>query len=184
MEKIKSKNSNRFKRFEEQKAQNRRLWNLDPISQNLLYMLTRLKKPGRVLEIGTSNGFSSFMMSLADPYIQIETIEVDLSRYEMAKENLSDLPNIIIHHCKAEELISTLKPGFDMVFIDANKPAYIDYLTLIIPLLNHEALIIADNITSHPETTIRYRDFVLHDDRFTTMLLPLEAGLLISIYNL
>ncbi len=183
MEKIRKEYEHQFHSFIQQKNEIHRLWNLDPISLELIYMFVRAKKPKRILEIGTSNGYSAFMMSIVNENLIIDTIEVDDKRYNLAQTNLSSRPNIRQFLGKAEDILPKLENSYDFVFIDANKPAYINYLKLIEPLLESEALIIADNVTSHPETTQNYQDYVQTNPFYTTMLLPVEAGLLISFFH-
>jgi predicted O-methyltransferase YrrM len=71
----------------------------------------------------------------------------------------------------------------DFLFIDANKPNYKKYLQLLEPNLSSGALIIADNIDSH-KTTEKYVEYVLTSEKYTTIHLRLDAGLLISIFLL
>lgn len=185
MEKLIKLNQSRFDTFQNQKESIRRLWNIDQKSAELIYILIKAKNPQHILEIGTSNGFSSFVMSLAvDPHAcLIETLEVDEKRFEMAKQNLNGIEHIKQYLGKAEDLIPLLKNTYDLVFIDANKPAYINYLHLIKDKLNPGALVIADNITSHPTTTLTYRDYMLNSEEFFTSLFDIDAGLLISVYK-
>ncbi|HOD55354.1 MAG TPA: class I SAM-dependent methyltransferase [Candidatus Cloacimonadota bacterium] len=185
MEKLKKQFKEPFERFEMQKQQIRRLWNIDPECAQLLHFLVDIKAPKHILEIGTSNGYSAFMMSLAcqDTNCLLETIEVDEKRYQMAEENLSGMTQIKQYLGKAEDVIPRLTNLYDFVFIDANKPAYIQYIQLIIPFLHDKAVIVADNVSSHPETTKAYQDFIMNDLRFKSMLLNHEAGLMISIFS-
>ncbi|HPY95600.1 MAG TPA: class I SAM-dependent methyltransferase [Candidatus Cloacimonadota bacterium] len=185
MEKLKQQYINEFAQFDKQKSEIRRLWNIDPESAKLLFFLVQIKKPKHILEIGTSNGFSSFMMSVAcqNDNCLIDTIEVDEKRFNMATKNLKSRKNIIIHFGKAEDIIPSLDCTYDFVFIDANKKSYINYIQQIIPKLDNDAVIIADNINSHQETTIAYKQFITASNSFTTMQLSHEAGLLISIYK-
>ncbi|MCB5249802.1 MAG: class I SAM-dependent methyltransferase [Candidatus Cloacimonadales bacterium] len=184
MEKLRIKHLERFKLFEKQKSEIRRLWNVDTESAQLLFFLLKAKNANNVLEVGTSNGFSTFIMSLAvNNNCMIETIEVDEKRYQMAIKNLCGLENIKQYFGKAEDIIPSLTNDYDFVFIDANKKAYIDYINLIMPKLNDNAIIVADNICSHCETTKLYQNFIKNDNRFTTMLLNHEAGFMISLFK-
>lgn len=185
MEKLIKQYNDRFSRFALQKEQIRRLWNVNEKSAHILYFFTKAKRPNRILEVGTSNGYSTFWLYLAskDNGTIIDTIEVDKKRYEMARENLQGLSEINLLLGKAEELLPYLEYQYDLVFIDAGKVNYIDYIKLIIPLLKGEALIIADNTLSHEITTRGYNDFVENSELFTSSILPIEDGLTVSIYH-
>ncbi|MCK9329484.1 MAG: class I SAM-dependent methyltransferase [Candidatus Cloacimonetes bacterium] len=182
MEKLISKQAELLKAFKQQAIANNRLWNVNKETAFLLNILVTIKQPKHILEIGTSNGYSTFFLAL-DNNIQVTTIDVDEKRQSMARDNLQDFTNITFIKAKAEDIIETLDKKIDVLFIDANKPAYINYLKLCEPILNDQALIIADNIDSHPETTSAYHKYVLRDEKYKTIHLSLDAGLLISIYS-
>lgn len=133
MEKLKNENKEELIRFAEQKKSIRRLWNIDESTADLIMMLILIKKPKRILEIGTSNGYSCFMMSLASEQADtiIDTIEVEEKRYNMAKDNIGHITSIHQYFGKAESIIPNLNYRYDFVFIDANKSCYHEYLQLI-----------------------------------------------------
>jgi len=185
MEKLITKHKAELDAFETQKAENRRLWNIDEKTAKLLYFLINSKAPSRALEIGTSNGFSTFWLSLGLENLpaELHTIEAFEERFEMAKKNLENRSNITQHFGKAEHVIPTLDMKFDFIFIDAGKIGYIDYIKLLMNKLQDGALIIADNVVSHTETVQDYLDFVNKDPNFTTMRLDIGAGLELSIFS-
>jgi len=178
--------STELERFDEQKKRNRRLWNISENIASILYSLVLASSPKRILEIGTSNGYSTFWLSLAAEKVDsfIDTIEVDESRFSMAIQNLKNRKNIRQYLGKAEEVIPTLNNMYDYFFIDAGKINYIDYLNILISTnkINENALIIADNITSHPETVKKYVDFLNSSEDFATVEIPIDSGLLIAKY--
>lgn len=185
MEKLKLKHKTELGAFETQKAENRRLWNIDEETAKLLYFLINSKAPKKALEIGTSNGYSTFWLSvgLENYPAELHTIEAFEERFESAKDNLKNRGNIFQHFGKAELVIPTLEMKFDFVFIDAGKIGYIDYIKLLLTKLQDGALIIADNVVSHTETVQDYLDFVNNDPNFTTMRLDIGAGLELSIFR-
>lgn len=182
MEKLTNPYLTILKNFKNQSLSISRLWNIGEESAHLLHFLTLIKKPKTILEIGTSNGFSTFFLAL-NPNVKVITIDVEKQRQDLAKQNLQNFDNITYITAKAEDFLKTLTEKIDFLFIDANKPNYIKYIHLCEPLLTNEALVIADNIDSHPETTKAYNDYVRKSEFFTTIHLSLDAGLLISIYN-
>lgn len=185
MEKLIKFYEKEFSHFEKQRAEIRRLWNISPETGKFIYQQIINFKPKNILEIGTSNGYSSFWISLAAEKIdaKFQTIEVDEKRQKMAKENLKMRTNIEFIFGKAEDKIPTLENKIDFVFIDAGKIGYINYLNALLPLLSKEAFLLADNVISHQKTVRKYLDFVQQDKRFITMTLPIGSGLELSTYR-
>jgi predicted O-methyltransferase YrrM len=185
MEKLKQTFAAEFKQFQIQKNTIRRLWNIDEQTAEFLYISVLLKCPQIILEIGTSNGYSAFWLSLAAEQNNaiVHTIESDQTRFELAGNNLHKRPNIIQYFGLAEEILPTLNFNFDYVFIDAGKINYLDYLKLILPKLNNLAIIIADNVTSHFETVKEYLDFVRNYPQLESVELKIGNGLEISVYH-
>lgn len=184
MEKLITNYQHQLARFEEQRATIRRLWNIDQQTAQLLYTLAVIKHPVHILEIGTSNGYSTFWLSLAAATCNatVETIEVEDTRFAMAKENLKDCTNITQYHDLAEHRIPLLANTYDMVFIDAGKIGYIQYIRLLMDKLAPDALIVADNTVSHQHSVQDYLDFVRSHPQFESMRLNIDAGLEISRY--
>jgi predicted O-methyltransferase YrrM len=185
MEIIKKNFKNEFAEFAKQKNTNHRLWNISENTAELLYSLVLMKNPKQILEIGTSNGYSTFWLSLAAESCNslVTSIEVDTSRFNLAKENLKNRNNIKLINQKAENAIPNLTNKYDFVFIDAGKINYIDYIKLLQIKLNNSAVIIADNATSHSHTVEEYLSYVKSSPNFSSMTLPIDAGLEITIYN-
>ena len=96
-----------LQKFAQQSKENRRLWNIDLNTAEYLYDLILHNKPEKILEIGTSNGFSTFWLSLAAESVSlsVDSIEVDEKRYQLAKENLQKRKNVTLLYGLAENLI-------------------------------------------------------------------------------
>jgi predicted O-methyltransferase YrrM len=173
----------RLIKFEHQRQTNRRLWNIDKETAHLLYFWVKSYKPKHILEIGTSNGYSTFWLAKAASYHDgiVETIEVDKNRYKMAQENLQGVVNIKMHFGLAEKIIPSLPNLYNFVFIDAGKIGYVDYLKLMLDKLDKDAVIIADNVISHSHSIQDYLQLIRKSDLFETMTLSIGAGLEISI---
>ncbi|KQC08937.1 MAG: hypothetical protein APR54_04020 [Candidatus Cloacimonas sp. SDB] len=174
-----------FCKFTEQRNSNRRLWNISDETASFIFKLVLKHKPKNILEIGTSNGYSTFWLSLAAEEVDaaIDSIEVDESRYRMAQANLLNRKNVNLIHGLAEDLIPQLTEKYDFIFIDAGKIGYVNYIRLLENKLNPSAIIVADNVISHRDTVRDYLDYLQNNDLFETETQNLGSGLEVSIYN-
>jgi len=119
----------------------------------VLEMLSCMIKPRRILEIGTFTGYSALCLAkgLTDDG-ELHTIELREEEAIKAKEFFSQSPyrsKIILHLGSALDIIPVLNESWDLVFIDADKPAYIEYFNLVLPKLRKNGFIFADNIFFH-----------------------------------
>lgn len=117
-----------------------------------LYILTKLKKPKRILEIGTLAGYSTLWFAKAAPEATIITLEGQKKHVEVAQNSfnhakLSDRVQILEGNAQ-ESLLELIekKEKFDLIFLDANKEEYPVYLPLILKLAEKEALLLSDNL--------------------------------------
>ena len=167
----------------------------------LLYLLAALKKPKRILEVGTAVGYSALMLyNGSGKSAQIVTIEKDEERFLEARSNLRQygaLEKVKPICGDAEEVIETLEGTFDMVFIDAAKGASMRYFELVLPKTAEGGLIVTDNVlyggrTAAPgepahkhRTGVRamrdYLDFLCSDSRFFTTVLPVGDGVAVTL---
>lgn len=119
----------------------------------VLQMISHMIQPRRVLEIGTLTGYSA--ICLAAGLIEdgeLHTIELREQDAAKAKEffELSGFSKkIILHTGKANEIIPSLKESWDLVFIDADKPGYLEYFNQVLPHVRKNGFILADNIFFH-----------------------------------
>lgn len=121
----------------------------------LLEMISLMIRPRRILEIGTFTGYSALCLAkgLVDDG-QLHTIELREQDAQTAQGffNLSSLKEkIILHTGNALEIVPAIDETWDLVFIDADKTAYIEYFTLVLPKLRKNGFILADNIFFHGE---------------------------------
>jgi predicted O-methyltransferase YrrM len=119
----------------------------------LLRMLTESTGAKNVVEIGTYNGYSSlwFCLALRTTGGKIVTHEINPKYAALARENFSkagvgDLVTIV--EGDAHETVTRLKEPIDVLFIDADKPGYADYLKKLLPLVRPGGLILAHNTTN------------------------------------
>jgi predicted O-methyltransferase YrrM len=119
----------------------------------MLEMISCMVQPRRILEIGTFTGYSALCLAkgLTEDG-QLHTIDIREEDVKLAKKyfDRSEHATKIISHCgNAAEIIPTLNQTWDLVFIDADKPAYIEYFNLVFPRLRKNGFILADNIFFH-----------------------------------
>ena len=119
----------------------------------LLQMISKMIRPRRVLEIGTFTGYSALCLAegLTDDG-QMHTIDIREADVQLARSyfDRSPLGKKIISHCgNAKDIIPVIDESWDLVFIDADKPAYIDYFNLVFPRVRPNGFILADNILFH-----------------------------------
>jgi predicted O-methyltransferase YrrM len=121
----------------------------------VLEMISWMIRPRRILEIGTFTGYSALCLAkglAADG--QLHTIELrddDAATARRFFERSSFSSRIILHTGNALSIIPELHETWDLVFIDADKPAYIEYFSLVLPKVRQNGFILADNIFFHGE---------------------------------
>ena len=160
----------------------------------LLAMLSAMVNPQRVLELGAYTGYSALCLAegLAEDG-RLHTIEVDDEMEDELLELFASAPGgdrITLHIGDAEELIGQIDEIWDLVYIDANKRRYVEYLDLVFPRLKSGGFIIADNtlwdgkvtdtVRNHDAQTValdRFNQYVASRDDLDTVILPLRDGL-------
>ena len=128
--------------------------NISPNQGKLLNILARARSAKNILELGTLVGYSTVWLARALPSGgKLITIEYDETNYKIAKTNFKEanLDEIItIKHGKALEILAEIEreqaEPFDFVFIDADKPPYVEYLKWAIKLSRKGSLIVLDNV--------------------------------------
>ncbi len=120
----------------------------------LLRILAETTNAKHVVEIGTSNGYSAIWLCLALKKTggKLVTFEIDEGRAALARENferagVSDLVTIVMGD--AHETIKRIEEPIDILFLDADKAGYIDYLEKLLPKVRQGGLILAHNTNSH-----------------------------------
>jgi caffeoyl-CoA O-methyltransferase len=125
------------------------------VQGRILSMLSKMQQPKYILEIGTFTGFSA--LCLAEGLTKngelhtIELREIDAVFAKSFFDKSVYKKNIQIHIGNALEIIKTLPYTWDLVFIDADKVSYIEYYKMVLPQLNANGIIIADNVLYHGE---------------------------------
>lgn len=126
-----------------------------PQTRNLLRFFIAMKRPARILEIGTAVGFSAlFMQNFAPADCRIVTIEKDPERAEKARRNFErHRSSIELLEGDAEQILGGIREdaSFDLIFMDAAKGQYIRYLPHALRLLRSGGILLTDNILKEGE---------------------------------
>ncbi len=172
-------------------------------TQSLLKVLLKMKRPLKILEIGTAIGYSSLLMREYAPGAKITTIENYPKRLELAAKNFSVYDQegaIELIAGDAGAVIAGLEASYDFIFLDGPKGQYIGYLETLLSLLQPEGILVTDNILQEMDVcksryAIRRRDHTIHrrmrefleaikyDPRLTTAIVPVGDGVAISYKN-
>jgi len=162
-------------------------WNIDRKTGVLINFFIKTTNAKSALEIGTSNGYSGIWITkaLKETGGRLTTIEYYDKRQKLAVENFSKCGTLDIVRTlqgSACEILEALSKDemFDFVLIDANKSEYVKYFELIKPHLCKNAIIVADNITSHPEKVQPFIDAVASDKDFRHEIINIPGGILIA----
>ena len=161
-----------------------KLLNLERPTAELIYFLTLGFQRKRILEVGTSHGYSSLW--LAQALLQVPesqallTIERELEKVEKAQQNFVQAgvsKKIKILQGDAIEIIANLPGPFDCVFFDADRLSAPRQLHLLLPKLEQNVLLLADNALSHPEEIAGYLSEFEKLPEFKTTVVPVGKGL-------
>jgi predicted O-methyltransferase YrrM len=163
----------------------------------LLQFLVEMINPQSILEIGTYTGYSAISMAQGlRENAKLITIDVNLELEKMISNYIrhAKLENIIEQLTgNALEIIPKLQQTFDLIFIDADKRNYKNYLDLTIDKLNPGGYIITDNVLWSGKVTMpkekmdldtklidEFNDYVQNHPQLKSILLPVRDGLYIS----
>ena len=170
--------------------------------QNLLRFLLRLKRPLKILEVGTAVGFSALLMAEnTSEECQITTIENYEKRIPIAKENFKRdnmEHRITLLEGDAIEILKELDGSYDFIFMDAAKGQYLNFLPDLLRLLAEDGMLVSDNVlqdgdlmesryaVTRRNRTIhsRMRDYLYelkNNPALETVILPVGDGVTISV---
>ena len=163
----------------------RMMLNLEPASANLISILVRASGVTRGIEVGTSNGYSTIWLawSLAPANGRIISIDRNPDKHEMARENLARAgfdDRVELRTGDAAEIVRGLAGPFDLVFLDADRRKFPEILEALLPKLAKKALLIADNVLSHPEEISEYLKAISNRPDFEHTTVPVGKGLSIA----
>ena len=163
-----------------------------------LSIISKIIRPKKILEIGTFTGYSTLCLAEGlEKEGRIDTID---NNYELKKIqnyffNLSKLEDQINQFtCDAIEILPKLKDKYDLIFLDADKKNYLNYLNLIVPLLRKKGVLISDNVlwsgkvisvnnNNDLETEVlkKFNKKLSNHKNLETVLLPVRDGISLSM---
>lgn len=169
--------------------------------QSFLKVLLEMKRPVRILEVGTAVGFSAILMAEYNPVsCTITTIENYEKRIPIARANFERAKKqdmITLLEGDAKEVLGALEEPFDFIFMDAAKGQYLNFLPEVLRLLKPNGILVSDNVlqdgdiiqsrfaVTRRNRTIhkRMREYLYeltHSEELTTAVLPIGDGITIS----
>ena len=167
-------------------ARPRRMLNITPDTGRLLWILIQATGATRILEVGTSNAFSTIWLADAarETGGRVTTLEMNPDKVAMARANLAragldDLVDII--EGPAAATLRGLPGPFDFVFLDADRGNYLAYLELVVPKLVARGLLVADNVVSHAGELQDYLARVKSHPALYSVTVPIGNGEEISL---
>ncbi|MFN4179105.1 MAG: O-methyltransferase [Armatimonadota bacterium] len=168
-----------------------RFSNVPRTDGQFLNMMVKISRSRRVLEVGTSNGYSAIWlcMALEETDGHLTTIEIDPERVKLAKENLKRAGldhRVTFLEGDAHKIVPTLKGPFDFVFLDADKGREHDYFGYLYPKkLLPGALILVHNAIRMKRTMQRYLDMINAHPEFDTVMVSttLDDGFAVSYWR-
>ncbi len=173
-----------------------------PQTQNFLKLLLAIKEPREILEVGTAIGFSALLMSeYGPPDCKITTIEKYEKRISLARENFKKAGKdeaITLLSGDAAEILKTLAGPYDLIFMDAAKGQYLNFLPDVLRLMEAGSVLVSDNVlqdgdvlesrfaVARRDRTIhsrmrKYLYELTHNDLLRTDILPVGDGVTVSV---
>lgn len=160
-------------------------WNAGPETVSLLISYIQRIPQCRVLEIGTSNGYTALRLvpALVEVGGSLVTIESHKERGELAATHfqsagVGDVVTLV--HGHAPEIFDSLTGVFDLIFLDATKYEHTSYIQALLPLMSERCIIVADNIHSHEEAMKPFIEYMYSLPGFSVEILSTETGILVA----
>jgi predicted O-methyltransferase YrrM len=159
--------------------------NVEPETAAMLAVLVRSKNARRVLEIGTSNGYSTIWLADAVEATggTLTSLEIDPARTATAARNL-ELAGVTAD-LRAEDAGAALAAApdgaYELVFLDADRDAYAGWWPDLVRVLAPAGLLAVDNVISHANQVAAFRALVDADERVSQALVPIGAGVLLVV---
>lgn len=164
-----------------------RLRNVEPDTARFMSVLIRALWPRRLLELGTSNGYSTIWLADAARAVggRVTTVDIDPERSASARDNLCRaglLRFVALRVQDAEQILADSEGrSWDFIFLDAERPAYPTYWPNLRRVLAPRGLLIVDNAISHADELAEFRNLIVTDETVVETLVPIGAGALMVV---
>lgn len=152
------------------------MMNVPPNDGRFLRIITEAIDAKTVVEIGTSNGYSGiwFCLALRKTNGKLITHEIDQSRADLARENfkragVEDMVTLVFGD--AHKNVKKIKDPIDILFLDADKQGYMDYMEKLLPLVRPGGLILAHNTTNAGPQMQEYIDEITTNPKLETLFI-------------
>jgi predicted O-methyltransferase YrrM len=164
-----------------------RFRNVEPPTAELLGVLIRATGARRVLELGTSNGYSTLWLADAVEATggRVVSVDLDAARTELARANLSTTGLDELVELRSEDaadaLASSEDGAWDFVFLDAERPAYPGYVRHLVRTLAPGGLLAVDNVISHQHELVEFTALIEAETALTQTVVPVGAGVRLAV---
>ncbi|MBS4535363.1 O-methyltransferase [Clostridium sp. D2Q-14] len=163
-----------------------------------LKVIIKIKGAKKILEIGTAIGYSAIIMASSMNKGKVISIERREDMVKLARENInkSQIGGIDVIQGEAQEVLYNINEKFDIIFIDAAKGKYMDFLPFCIDMLEDNGIIISDNVlfrgmVANDDLVIRrkktivkrmreYLKYISRHPKLITSIIPIGDGMAIS----
>ena len=153
----------------------------------LLGILIRARNAQRILELGTSSGYSTIWLADASEATggKVVSVDADPERTKLARKNLERVLLVDRVELRTEDAEFTLRNSpanaWDFIFLDAERPAYPGYLADLMRVLDERGLLAIDNVVSHAHELIDFTRAIEAERDLSQTVVPVGAGLRIAI---
>lgn len=163
----------------------KKMLNLKPETAQLLSVLVRASRRQRLLELGTSNGYSTMWLawSVAAFGGRVVSVDHNAEKLTLADANLRRAglrENVELRHGDAADVVRTLAGPFDFVLFDSVQMRPYEPLKLLLPKLADDVLVLADNVLSHPQEMAPYLSLIASQPGFEHTVVPTGKGLSVA----
>jgi predicted O-methyltransferase YrrM len=164
-----------------------RFRNVEPPTAELLGVLIRATGARRILELGTSNGYSTIWLADAAQNTggSVVSVDVDAVRTELARENLRGAGLEDLVELRTEDAAAILDRSGDgqweFVFLDSERPAYPGYQRDLVRTLAPGGVLAVDNVQSHAHELAEFTSLIEAEPELTQTVVPVGAGLRLAV---
>jgi predicted O-methyltransferase YrrM len=164
-----------------------RFRNLEPPTAELLGVLIRAAGAKRILELGTSNGYSTLWLGDGAEATggRVLSIDNDAGRTELARANVEAAELAAIVGLRTEDAADTLRTSpdvsWDLIFLDAERPFYAAYLPDLLRVLAPGGVLAVDNVISHEHELTEFTALIEAETAFTQTVVAIGAGLRLAV---